>query len=177
MAGANGDGQAVHPGGPDKFLHLLRVGVGGVLGGDVHVVLNAGQAAQLPFHHHAVGVGILHHLTGEGDVLLEVVLGTVDHDGGKAPVDAGLADFKILPVVQVQGDGQAGVGNGGLNQLHEVAVLGILPGAGGNLKDDGRLGLQGGLGDALDYLHVVDVEGADGVAALVGLPEHFSGSN
>ena len=33
----------------------------------------------------------------------------------------------------------------------------------------------GGLGDALDDFHVVYVESADGVAAFIGLLEHFLG--
>ena len=114
-------------------------------------------------------VGILHHLAGEGDVVLKGVLGPVDHHRGKAAVDAGLADLKVLAMVQVQGDGQAGVSHGGLHQLHQVGVVGVLPGPGGDLEDDGSVDLLGCLGDALDDLHIVDVEGADGVAAVVGL--------
>lgn len=36
--------------------------------------------------------------------------------------------------------------------------------------------LLAGLGDALYDLHVVDVERADGVAAIISLGEHFLGS-
>ena len=60
-----------------------------------------------------------------------------------------------------------------LNELHEVDVLGIAAGALGHLKDQGSLEVDGGLGDALDDLHVVDVERADGVAAVVRFLEHF----
>ena len=175
MAGADGDGQTIHPRGLDELLYLVGVGVGGVGGGDVHVVLDAGQTAQLPFHHHAVGVGVLHHLTGEGDVVLEGMLGPVDHHGGEAPVDAGFADLKILPVVQVQGHGQAGVLDGGLHQLPQVDGLGILPGPGRHLEDQRGVDLLGCLGDALDDLHIVDVKGADGIAPGIGLLEHFCG--
>ena len=122
-------------------------------------------------------VGVLHDLAGQGDVVLKGMLGAVDHHGGEAPVDAGLADVKVLAVVQVQGDGQARVLHGGLHQLHQVAVLGIFSGPSGHLEDDGRVGLLGSLGDALDDLHVVHVEGTDGVAALVSLAEHLCGSN
>ena len=51
-----------HAGLGDKLLHLFGVGVGGILGGDLHVVLDAGQRAQLGLHHHAVVMGVLHHL-------------------------------------------------------------------------------------------------------------------
>ena len=177
VAGADGDGQAVHAGGPDELLHLVGVGVGGIGSGDVHVVLDAGQTAQLTLDDDTVLVGVLHDLAGQGDVVLERMLGAVDHHGGEASVDAGLADVKVLAVVQVQGDGQARVLHGGLHQLHQVAVLGVFSGPGGHLEDDGRVGLLGSLGDTLDDLHVVHVEGTDGVAALVSLAEHLCGSN
>ena len=77
---------------------------------------------------------------------------------------------------QVKAGGFLGVGDGGLDELHQVDVLGILAGAGGDLQDQGSLLLDRGLGDALDDLHVVDVESADGVAAVIGFLEHLSGS-
>ncbi len=47
----------------------------------------------------------------------------------------------------------------------------------GNLKNDGSVFLLAGLGDALHDLHVVDVERADGVAAVIRLLEHFGRGN
>ena len=118
-------------------------------------------------------VGVLHHLFGEGDVILEGLGGGVDHDGGKAAVNAAFADLKIRAVIEVQGDGQAGIGLGGLHELDEIDVLGILARAGGHLQDQGGIHLRCGLGDALDDLHIVHVERADGIAAFIGFPEHF----
>ena len=150
----------------------------GLLGGDLHVVLDAGQSAQLGLYHHAVVVGVLHNLLGDLDVLLEGLGGGVDHDGGKAAVNAGLAGLKVGAVVQMQHDGDVGALDGsGLHQLHQVGVVGVGTGALGHLKDQGSIQVPGGLGDALDDLHIVDVEGADGVAAVIGLLEHFSGGN
>ena len=60
-----------------------------------------------------------------------------------------------------------------LNQLDQVGVVGIGAGALGNLQDDGSLQLAGGFGDALDDFHVVDVESADSIAAVIGLLKHF----
>ena len=63
VAGADGDGQGVARRClVDELLHLFGVGVVGLLSRDLHVVLDAGQSAQLGLHHHAVVVGILHHL-------------------------------------------------------------------------------------------------------------------
>ena len=78
----------------------------------------------------------------------------------------------------MQRDGNFGaLGNGGLNQLHQVSMVGIGAGALGNLQNHGSLLLTAGLGDALNDFHVVDVESTDGVAAVVSLLEHFGRSN
>ncbi|CAN4035301.1 TM1266 family iron-only hydrogenase system putative regulator, partial [Dysosmobacter welbionis] len=47
----------------------------------------------------------------------------------------------------------------------------------GHLENQGSLQIPGGLGDALDDLHIVDVERADGIAAVVGFFEHFGRGN
>ena len=78
---------------------------------------------------------------------------------------------------QVETGGLLGVLNGSLDELHEIDVLGIGPGAFADLQDEGGVLLDGGLGDALDDLHVVHVERADGVAAVVGLLEHLFGGD
>ena len=122
-------------------------------------------------------MGILHHLAGNGDVLLEGLGAGVDHNGGEAVVDAGLAGLEAVAVVQMQADGQAGLNLGGLHQLDKVGAVGIGAGTLGNLQDHRGVQLFAGLGDALNDLHIVDVESADGVAALVGLLEHLGRSN
>ena len=78
----------------------------------------------------------------------------------------------------MQDDGDIRVlDDGSLDQLHQIGVVGIGARALGNLQDDGGLQLAAGLGDALHDLHVVDVEGADGVAASIGLLEHLGTGN
>ena len=95
-------------------------------------------------HHDAVVMGVLNDLLGQGDVLLKGLAGTVDHDGGKAAVDAGLAGLEVGAVIQMQGDGQVGVfDDGRLDQLHQISVVGVSAGALGHLEDDGRLLLAG----------------------------------
>mgnify|MGYP007111689459 CR=1 FL=1 len=54
-----------------------------------------------------------------------------------------------------------------------VLVVCILARTGADLKDEGRLQLFGCLGDALDDLHVVYVESADCVTALICFLKHF----
>ena len=118
-------------------------------------------------------VGVLHHLTGQGDVLGKGLGGGVDHHGGEAIVNAALAQLKSVAVVQMQADGQARVDDGGLYQLHQIGAVGIGPGALGHLQNNRGLQVGGGAGDALNDLHVVHIECADGIAALIGLFKHF----
>ena len=176
VAGADGDGQRVDAGLGDEFLDLFRTGVGADCVADL--VLDAGQGAELAFDDDAVVMGILDDLAGQGDVVLEAVGGAVDHDGGEAAVDAALAGLEVGAVIQMQDDGDIRVlDDGSLDQLHQIGVVGIGARALGNLQDDGGLQLAAGLGDALHDLHVVDVEGADGVAAGIGLLEHLGTGN
>ena len=119
-------------------------------------------------------MSVLNDLLGDGDVLLEGLGGSVDHDGSETAVDAGLAGLEAVAVVQVQGDGDVGaLDNSSLNQLHQVGGVGILTGALGNLQDNGSVLLAAGLGNALNDFHVVDVESTDSVAAVVGLLKLF----
>ena len=148
------------------------------MGLDLHVVLDAGQGAELGLDDHAVVMGVLNHLAGQGNVLLIGLGAGVDHDGGKAAVDAGLAGLEVGAVVQMQGDGDLGAfDDGSLDQLDEVGVVGIGAGALGNLEDDGSVLFFAGLGDALHDLHIVDVESADSIAAVIGFLEHLGGGD
>ena len=177
VAGADGDGQRVAPGLGHELLHLLGVGIGGILGGHVDLILNAGQGTQLGLHHHAVVMGILHHLTGQGNVLGKGLGGGVDHNGGEAAVDASLAGLKVGAVVQMEHNGDLrALQHSSFHQLHQVGVVGVGPGTLGHLEDYGSFLFPAGFRDALHNFHVVDVESADGVAAVVGLFEHFGRS-
>ena len=175
VAGADGDGQRVAAGLGDELLDLLGTGVAGILGGDIDLVLHAGQGTQLGLDHNTVIVGILNDLLGDLNVLREGLGAGVDHNRGKTAIDAGLAGLEIGAVVQVQRNGNLGALNdGGLHQLHQIGVVGIGTGALGDLKDQRSLLLLGGLSDALDDLHVVDVESADSVSAAVSFLKHLS---
>ena len=100
---------------------------------------------------------------------------TVDHDGGEASVDAGLADVEIRAVIQMHHHGEVVFHESGFHQLHDVGLSGIFAGSRGNLKDKGRPFLASGLHDALDDFHVVHVERADGVAFPAGALKHGFG--
>ena len=74
----------------------------------------------------------------------------------------------------MQGDGDLGIlDDCGLDQLDEIGVIGVGAGALGDLEDHGAVQLARCFRDTLDDFHVVDVEGADGITAVVGFREHF----
>ena len=177
VGGADGDGEGVTAGAGNELLDLFGVGVALVTGLNADLVLNAGQGAQLSLDNNAVRMRILNDLLGQRDVLLEGLGRSVDHNRGEAAVDAALADLKGIAVIQMQRDRDLGaVLNGCLHHLYQIVVVGICAGALGNLQDDGSLLLLAGLGDALDDLHVVYVESANGVAAVVCLLKHLGSS-
>ena len=153
------------------------MGVGRILGGDVHLVLDAGERTQLGLDDDAVVMGILHDLARDLDVLLEGLGGRVDHDGGETVLDAGLARLKAVAVVEVQHDRQTRLNVGRLDELFQIGAVRVGARTLGHLQDQRRLQLSRRLRDALDDLHIVDVEGADGVAAVIGLFEHFRRCN
>ena len=60
-----------------------------------------------------------------------------------------------------------------LYKLYQIDGVSVLSCSLGSLKDDRRIQLGSCLGDSLDNLHVVDVESANCIAALVCLLEHL----
>ena len=177
VGGTDSDSKRVNTGAGDEFFNFLGTGVGGILGAYIYVVLYARELAQLALNDHAVSVSVFNYLFGKGNVVLEGVLGAVDHNGGEAAVDAGLADIEICAVVKVKSEVNAAVLYCSLGKTEQVCGLCIFACAGRDLKDDGGFFLSRRLGYRLDYFHVVDVERADGVTALICLPEHFRGLN
>ena len=173
VAGADGDGQRIAAGAGDEVLGLLGVGVDVLVG--THVLLHTGQAAQLGLDPHAAGVGVFHHALGLGDVFLVGQVRAVVHNGGEAAVDDVFAELKIGAVVQVQHHGQVGHFKGRLHELDDVILPGVLARTGGDLQDERGVFRHARLHDALDDLHIIHVERADGVAAGIGFCEHFLG--
>ena len=76
-------------------------------------------------------------------------------------------------MIQMQGNGKSGFNLCRLNQLDKISGIGIAHGTGRNLDDHRSTALFCRLCNSLDNLHIVGIEGTDGVAALVGLAEHF----
>ncbi len=99
VGGADGDGQGVAAGAGHELFDFLGTGVGSSLSGDIDIVLDAGQGAQLSLDNNASVVSVLNDLLGDLNVLLEGVGGSVDHNGGKATVNAALAGLEAVAVV------------------------------------------------------------------------------
>ena len=173
VAGADSDCKRVNAGPFHEFLNLIGIGVGSILGGNVDGIFDTGKTAEFAFDNYAVIVSIFNDLLGKFDVFFEREVGAVDHNGGEAAVDAGFAELEGIAVVEMETYGKPGILDSGFNELYKIGVLGILSCAGGNLKDKGGIFFLCGFRDALDDLHIVDIEGADGITALIGFFEHF----
>ena len=182
VAGADGDGKRVASGALNELLNVLGTGVAGILSGYVDLILNAGESAELGLNDNAVVMSVLNDLLCDLDVLLEGKTGLIDHDGAEAAVDAALAELEGITVIEVNNDrkiktgGLLSVLNSSLDELHKIDMLCVVAGALGNLKDKRSVKLDGRLSDSLNDLHVVNVESADCVAAVVSFLEHFFGS-
>ena len=176
VRGADGDGERVDARACGELLDFVGRGEHGVVCGDVDVILDARELAELCLDDHAVVMCILDHLFGDGDVLLPRLGGSVDHDGSEASVDGCLADVEVCAVVEVHGNGDVRRLHRGFDEVTKVHGVGVLSGTGRDLQDDGRVELVCGFNDGLDHLHIVHVERADRIAAGVRLFEHFRSS-
>ena len=101
------------PGPLVEILRLLRIGQKlldvlfvflGVQPDDVF--LDSAEHSQFGLDHHAGGVGNLHRLSGQLDVLFVRMMAAVDHDAGVAVVDAGLDQIERVAMIAVDGDRQ-----------------------------------------------------------------------
>ena len=77
----------------------------------------------------------------------------------------------------MEANGQTGLDDCGLYQFHQIGAVGIAASTLGHLQDHRSLQLGGSTGNTLNDLHIVHIECADGVAALIGFFKHFLRSN
>ena len=78
MGCSDGDGEGVATAAGSEFDDLLGTGVMGFLCGNL--ILYTGEDTQLGLDCDVVLVGVVDHLLGEGDVLLERKSGSIDHN-------------------------------------------------------------------------------------------------
>ena len=67
-------------------------------------IFHTGEHAEFSFDGHVVLVSVFNNLLGEGDVVFVRKSGTVDHHGRETVVDAVLAEFERVTVVEVEHD-------------------------------------------------------------------------
>ena len=140
-----------------------------------NAVLDAADGTDLGLDAHALGVCQSDQLRGLGDILLDGVVAAVEHDGGEASLNAGLAAL-VGAVIQMQSDR-----NGDAHRIdHCVHHCGdgleaghVLAGTLGDAQNDGTLHLLAGGQDSLGPLQIVDVELRHTVVAVAGFDEHF----
>ena len=73
----------------------------------------------------------------------------------------------------MEGHGDIIFYEGSLHQFHKIGVVGVCPCAFGHLEDDRRLQLSCRLCDTLYDLHIIYIEGSDGIAALISFLKHI----
>ena len=126
-------------------------------------------------------MSIVHHFLGECDVFFEGKCGTVNHDRAEAHVDAALAGFEAVTVVKVQHDFGVvaaeffGVCHSTFSHVAEKSLVGVGTCAFGNLENHRALLFDRSLDDCLELLHVVEVEGGNGIATVNGSCKHVAG--
>ena len=179
VAGTDGDGEAVATAAGAEIDYLFGLGVVAYLGG--YLILYAGENTEFGFYGNIVSVSVFYDLLGEGDVLLVGEAAAVDHYAGETVVDAVLAEFEGVTVVEVENDFRSlateflGILYSTLGHVAEDGAVGIVTGALADLHDDGALGFYGSLHDGLHLLEGVEVESGDGIATCYGLLEHLAG--
>ena len=105
---------------------------------------------------------------------------TVDHHRRETHVNARLAEFERIAVVEVQHDLRMsatqflGIFHRTLSHITKQGLIGILTGTARHLQDHRRFRFDGSLNNGLHLLHVIEVECSDGVFALDGLFKHLS---
>ena len=171
------DSKAVNAGLGNEFFYFFGSGVGAVLSGDLDLVFNACKSAQLAFYYDAVVVSVFDYLAGKFNVILESVMAAVDHDGVETAVDTALAKLERIAVIEVQTDGQVADFFSSFYHLAKIGGVSVLSRAGRNLKNERSVLFGCRFYDTLNDFHIVYVESADSVTALVCLLKHIGRCN
>ena len=167
------DCKGVNSGSFYEFLNLFGSGVGRIFSGNVNVVFDTCKGSEFAFNANAVCMSIFNNLSGKSDVVLEIIFGTVDHNGSETAVDAAFANFEVCAVVKMKSNGKTGVVNSGFNKFGKINGFCIVSCACGNLKNKRSFFFSCCFGDTLDNFHVIYVESADCIAAFISFCEHF----
>ncbi len=148
-------------------LGLVRVGQLGVGLVDLDVLLHAAQLAELGLDHQALGVGRLDHALRDLDVLLERLVGGVDHHRAVEPGSDAIHAGGLVAVVEVDGEDRLrkDLVRGPEDGL-EHALVGVGPGALADLDDERRLAIHVAAEQAHGLFQIIDIVGSDGILSV-----------
>ena len=151
----------------DESFGLGRIGQAGVAFLDLDVLLDATEHAELGLDGDALRVGRVNDALGDRHVLLERIVGSIDHHGTvETGLDAIVAGFLVAVVQMHREDGLGEDLIGGANDRLEHLFVRIFTGPFGNLDDERSLGLDAATEESHCLFGVIDVVGADGVFAV-----------
>ena len=173
VRGADRDCERVNARLFDEVLHFLWLRIGCVLGGDIDIVLNARKLTEFCFNDNTMRVCVFGDALCQCNIFGVRQVRAVDHDGREAAVDAGFADIEVCAVIEVQSDGDIIDFESCLDEMNQILMARIFACTCGDLQDQRGLELSRSIGNALNDLHVVDVESTDSVAAFIGFLKHF----
>ena len=139
----------------------------------LYLILNACKPAQLTLDYNTVIVCVFDYSLCQSDVLLKGQMRTVDHNRCEAAVNTTLAKLKRVAVVKMNAYRQVRLDNRRLDKLHKIGMVCILSCTARYLKDKRSLLFLCRFRNALDDLHIVDIESTYGIAALICLSEHL----
>ena len=177
VACANGDSKGIHARFSNELVDFFGASIGGIFLLDFQLILNTCKPAQLAFYNDAAIVRIFDYFFGERDVLLKRQVRAIDHNRSEAAVDAAFAGLERIAMIKMQADGKPGIFDSSLNQFCQIDGLCIVARALGYLKNQRSIFLFGRFRNPLDNFHVIDVESADGISALVCLLKHLCSCN
>ena len=177
MARADCDSEGVNARLTNEFLNLFRLRVSCLVSSNLYIVLDASELTELSLDDNAMLMCISDDFLRAFDILFELVLRAIEHNGRETIIDAGFAGLEIRTMVEVQSDRNIVDLEGCLDEVTEIRALSVLACASGSLEDNRGIQLCSCFRDTLYDLHVVDVESTDSEAAFVCFLEHFFRSN
>ncbi len=195
VAGADGDSERIDFGSGDKGRSLFRIRQQHVVAQrtfSAHAVFFPGrarfqgpQAAQLPLHGHATGVGHGRHLRRHRHVVVVIGGGlliflerAVHHHGAKAQLDGLLAGRRGGSVILVHAHGNVReLLHRGQNEVAKEIGARVLSGAGGGLNNHRAIRCRRAFHNRAHLLEVIHVKGRNAVAVFRGVIEELSQGN
>ena len=173
VAGSDGDSQRVNACTVNKFFYFIGMCIFCIFCRYVYIIFHACQLSQFAFNHNAFGMSIFNDSSCQFNILIKGMMGTVDHNGSKSAVDTGFADIEICAVIQMKSDRNIVLNQSCFNQFYKIRMICIFSGSCRNLKDQRGIQFAGGFCDTLYDLHVVYIESADCVSAVISFLKHF----